>query len=51
VKRILSEGRLDHLPLAEQAIKEAFRNEEGFRALLPDVYEKYVAEFFRKLSI
>lgn len=51
VKRILSEGRIDHLPLAEQAIKEAFQSEEGFRVLLPDVYEKYVAGFFKKLSI
>lgn len=50
VKRILSEGRLDHLPLAEQAIKEAFQDEDRFRNLLDEVYKNYVLERFRKLA-
>lgn len=50
VKRILSEGRLDHLPLAEQAIKFAFEDEDKFRDLLDEAYEKYVVQFFKKLA-
>jgi hypothetical protein len=50
VRRTLSEGRLDHLPLAERAIKEAFENEENFRGLLGEIYENYVVGQFRKLS-
>ena len=50
VKRILSEGRLDHLPLAEQAIKIAFEDEDKFRDLLDEVYKSYVLQRFRKLS-
>lgn len=50
VKQILSESRLDHLPLAEKAIKLAFEDEEKFRDLLDEVYEKYVVQFFKQLS-
>ncbi len=50
VKRILSEGRLDHLPLAEQAIKLAFEDEDRFRDLLDEAYEKYVVQFFKRLA-
>jgi hypothetical protein len=50
VRRILSEGRLDHLPLAERAVKEAFRDEESFRDALDEVYENYVVQRFRKLA-
>ncbi len=50
VKRILAEGRLDHLPLAEQAVKLAFENEEKFRDLLGEAYEKYVVQFFKRLA-
>lgn len=50
VKRMLTKGRLDHLPLAEQTIKLAFEDEEKFRDLLKDVYKEYVLEFFKKLA-
>ena len=50
VKRILTEGRLDHLPLAEQAVKLAFEDEEKFRDLLDEAYEKYVVQFFKRLA-
>ena len=50
VKDILSEGRLDHLPLAEEAIKEAFQDEERFRDLLGEVYKNYVLRRFGKLA-
>lgn len=50
VKRILSEGRLDHLPLAEKTIKLAFQDEEKFRDLLDEAYEKYVVQFFKKCA-
>ena len=50
VKRILAEGRLDHLPLAEQTIKLAFEDEEKFRDLLDEAYEKYVTQFFKRLA-
>ena len=50
VKRMLTKGRLDHLPLAEKAIKLAFEDEEKFRDLLKDVYKEYVLGFFRKLA-
>lgn len=49
VKKILSEKRLDHLPLAEKAVELAFADEEKFRETLREVYEKYVVDFFRKL--
>lgn len=50
VKRMLTKGRLDHLPLAEQAIKLAFEDEEKFRDSLKDVYKEYVFEFFKRLG-
>ena len=50
VKRILSEGRLDHLPLAEQVVREAFQNEENFRDMLDEIYKIYVLKRFRKLA-
>lgn len=50
VKQILSEGKLDHLPLAEQAIKIAFDDEEEFRDTLDEVYKNYVVRRFRKLA-
>ena len=49
VRGALSEGRLDHLPLAEKAIKEAFQDEETFRDLLDKVYKNHVLQLFRKL--
>lgn len=50
VKRLLSGGRLDHLLLPEEAIKSAFEDEEKFRNLLNNIYEKYVIQFFKRLS-
>jgi hypothetical protein len=50
VERLLSENRVDHLPLAEQAIKEAFQDEESFRDLLDKVYKSYVLQRFGKLA-
>jgi hypothetical protein len=50
VKRILSEGRLDHLPLGEEAIKLAFEDEDRFRNLLDEAYQKHVVQFFKKLA-
>lgn len=50
VKRLLSEGRLNHLPLAEEVIGSAFEGEQEFRDLLDEVYERYVVQFFKKLT-
>jgi hypothetical protein len=50
VRRMLPKGRFDHLPLAERAITAAFRDEDEFWNLLPQVYKDYVVERFKKLA-
>jgi hypothetical protein len=49
-RHMLSEGRFDHLPLAERTIATAFRSEDEFRDLLDQIYQGYVVERFRKLA-
>jgi hypothetical protein len=50
VRHMLPKGKFDHLPLAERAITEAFRDEDEFRKLLNQVYKDYVVERFKKLA-
>ncbi len=49
LRGVLKQGRLNHLPLAKEAIMAGFESEETFRSLLPGVYTQYVLGYFQRL--
>ncbi|BCM93136.1 hypothetical protein IAD21_05024 [Abditibacteriota bacterium] len=48
-RKVLKEGRLDHLPLAKAALMAGFDSEEKLRSLLPTVYTDYIEGYFHRL--
>lgn len=46
LRDLLKDGRLDHLPLAKEAVEAGLESEDNLRALLPGVYREYVVGYF-----